>query len=203
MHKKVKTHCKTCDGRALCKSSWCETAASNKSYEGYCLHCFQHLFPDRPVARNYKTKEAAVVEAVREAFPAVSWVADKRVADGCSARRPDLLLDLGTHVLVVEVDENQHTAYDCSCENKRLMELSRDIGHRPLVFIRFNPDGYKDAAGATVRTCWKLGKDGVVRIASAAAWSARLTALLDQIRYWVEHPTEKMVEVVQLFFDEL
>ena len=31
---------------------------------------------------------------------------------------------------------------DCSCENKRIMEISQDLGHRPIVFIRFNPDEY-------------------------------------------------------------
>ena len=28
--------------------------------------------------------------------------------------------------------------------NKRLMELSQDFAHRPIVFIRINPDGYTD-----------------------------------------------------------
>jgi len=48
------------------------------------------------------------------------------------------MCDLGTHILIVEIDENAHAVYDCSCENKRLMELSQDVGHRPIVFIRFN-----------------------------------------------------------------
>ena len=43
---------------------------------------------------------------------------------------------------IVEIDENQHIEYDCSCENKRIMELSQDVGHRPIIFIRFNPDDY-------------------------------------------------------------
>jgi hypothetical protein len=52
----------------------------------------------------------------------------------------------------IEIDENQHVAYDCSCENKRIMELSQDVGHRPIVFIRFNPDGYKDHKGTYKNT---------------------------------------------------
>ena len=51
-----------------------------------------------------------------------------------------MLLDLGYQVVVVEVDENAHVGY--SCENKRLMKLSKDVFHRPIVFIRFNPDAY-------------------------------------------------------------
>ena len=92
--------------------------------------------------RNYKTKEKYVVDQIKQTFTNFTWVADKKVQDGCSRRRPDLLLDMGSHIIIVEIDENKHTDYDCSCENKRLMELSQDLQHRPIVFIRFNPDNY-------------------------------------------------------------
>ena len=48
-----------------CKSVWCPTLVIAK-YEGYCLFCFVHVFPNKPVARNYKTKELAVVEFVKK-----------------------------------------------------------------------------------------------------------------------------------------
>ena len=102
----------------MCHSKWCDTRAQDK-YLGYCLWCYMHLFPDNPVSRNYKTKERDVVDHVKTSFPGLSWVADRTVPGGCSRRRPDLLLDLGYQVIVLEVDENQHSAYDCSCENKR------------------------------------------------------------------------------------
>ena len=54
------------------------------------------------MVRNYKTKENCVVDKIRDAFPDLSWIADKKVQDGCSKRRPDLLLDLGSHVLIIE-----------------------------------------------------------------------------------------------------
>lgn len=79
-----------------------------------------YTFPDKPVARNYKTKEFAVVEYIKNIFPDFTWIQDKKVQDGCSSKRPDLLLDLGYQVIIIEIDENQHTDYDCSCENKRL-----------------------------------------------------------------------------------
>jgi hypothetical protein len=50
--------------------------------------------------------------------------------------------DFGSHVVVVEIDEHKHEQYECSCENKRMMAISRDFDHRPLVFLRFNPDAY-------------------------------------------------------------
>ena len=91
----------------VCISSWCDNYANKNwhKYERYCIPCYIHLFPDKPNTRNYKTKEKAVVDFVLSHFEHMSWIADKRVQEGCSRRRPDLLLDLGSHVLIVEVDE--------------------------------------------------------------------------------------------------
>lgn len=142
-----------------CKNDWCSTQVTYKN-EGYCMFCFINMFPDKPVSRNYKTKEQYVVEFIKTAFPVFTWVCDKRVQDGCSRRRPDLLLDLGYQILIVEVDENQHIDYDCSCENKRIMEISQDLGHRPIIFIRFNPDDYTHGE-ITVTSCWGINKNGI------------------------------------------
>jgi hypothetical protein len=185
----------------ICKTPLCSTTVGDK-YEGYCLPCFVHMFPDKPNSRNYKTKERAVVEYVLKEFLDKTWVADKRVMDGCSRRRPDLCLDMGSHLVMVEVDENQHIDYDCSCENKRLMEISQDVGHRPIVFIRFNPDNYIQA-DKTITSCWGLNKTGVcvVKKSKQGEWGHRLACLKDQITYWIDNPPEKMVEVIQHFFD--
>lgn len=200
-HGKEKRRCKECGGSALCKSSWCETSGISK-YNGYCMPCCVQLFPEIEVSRNYKTKEKGVAEKVLEAFPDFTWITDKRIEDGCSRRRPDLLLDMGSHIIIVEVDENQHNDYDCSCENKRLMEISQDVGHRPIVFIRFNPDEYINEKGKKIKSCWKYNKNGVMKVDPKMEneWESRIKCLLEQIKYWVENPTEKTVEVVQLFY---
>jgi hypothetical protein len=189
-----------------CVSEWCVNRCSaNTIYESYCLHCFIHLFPEKPTTRNYKTKEQSVVEHVKANFPDFTWVCDRRIADGCSRRRSDLLLDLGFQVIIVEVDENQHVSYDCSCENRRLMELSQDVGHRPIVFIRFNPDDYNKTDGTRVRSCWSFNKSiGSVFVDknNRRQWNDRLATLTEWITYWSANKTNKVVEVVQLFFDE-
>ena len=141
---------------------------------------------------------------VKTKFPDVSWQADKIINGGCSKRRPDLLLDLGYQVIIVEVDENQHISYDCSCENKRMMELSQDLGHRPIVFIRFNPDNYIKN-GTNIRSCWSINKSGncIVKKAQLAEWSQRLDVLRENINYWTdrENKTDKTIEIIQLFYD--
>ena len=184
-----------------CKSEWCSTQVAGK-YDGYCLYCYINLFPNKPVCRNYKTKEYAVVEFVKTEFPELQWTTDKVVSGGCSRRRPDLLADFGSHALIVEVDENQHVDYDCSCQNKRIMELSQDLGHRPLVFIRFNPDEY-ETNGKTITSCWGLNKKGIIGVKKSkeAEWAHRLDCLKQQIHYWISHSTHKTIEIVQLFYD--
>jgi hypothetical protein len=163
-----------------------------------------HLFPDKPVSHNYKTKEYAVVEHIKTKFPNLEWITDKVIHGGCSKRRPDILLELLNQVIIIEIDENQHTDYDCSCENKRIMELSQDLVHRPIVFIRFNPDDYENNR-INVSSCWGLNGHGicVVKKSKKSEWAERLNALEEQIKYWLNpsNTTNKTVEIIQLFYD--
>jgi hypothetical protein len=186
-----------------CKTYLCSTQVQQK-YDGYCLFCYMHLFPDKPVSNNYKTKEFAVVEFIKNKFPDLSWIADKKVDGGCSKKRPDLLLDLGYQIVIIEVDENQHIDYDCSCENKRIMELSQDLGHRPIVFIRFNPDDYKED-GKNITSCWGQNKKGicVVKKTKNNEWSERLNVMEQHINYWINpsNKTNKTIEIIQLYYD--
>ena len=186
-----------------CKSDWCTTHIKEK-YDGYCLFCYINLFPDKPVARNYKTKEYTVVEFVKNIFPNYTWISDKKIVEGCSKRRPDLLLDLGYQIIIIEIDENQHIDYDCSCENKRLMELSQDVNHRPIVFIRFNPDDYYNKK-LKITSCWRTNKKGiaVIKKSKTDEWSQRLKSLENQIDYWTNplNNTNKTIEIIQLFYN--
>jgi hypothetical protein len=188
-----------------CKNEWCKTFTSNKQYEGYCAYCYRHMYPDRPMALNYKTKEAAVVQHIKQEFPDLDIVTDKRVHGGCSLRRPDVFIDLGYQIVIVEIDENQHIDYDCSCENRRLMELSQDVGHRPIIFIRFNPDDYSKG-DKKITSCWNINNTGIccVKKTKKKEWAERLNSLKNVITYWIDdkNKTNKTIEVVQLYYDE-
>lgn len=201
IHDKKKSRCKICDGSELCKAPHCETRGIKK-YNGYCLPCCIHYCPEIQVSRNFKTKENDVVQRVLEKYPDFNWIADKKIQDGCSKRRPDLLLDFGSHVIIVEVDENKHTTYDCSCQNKRLMEISQDIGHKPVVFIRFNPDAYVNQEGKKVTSCWRINGYGVLDISKSKRdeWHTRIDMLLQQLEYWINNIPHKTVEIVELFY---
>lgn len=189
-----------------CKTELCDTQVTSK-YQGYCLRCFIHLFPNKPVCHNYKTKESATAQFITNNFPNFTWNLDKKIEDGCSKRRPDLMCDLGYQVIIVEVDENQHTNYDCSCENKRIMQLSQDVGHRAIIFIRFNPDDYVNSSGEKITSCWAITpKTGLLKIKNNKndEWLKRLDILKGTIEYWSnpENKTEKTLEVIQLFYNQ-
>jgi EsV-1-7 cysteine-rich motif len=185
-----------------CKTHLCDIQVNNIKYEGFCLRCYIHTFPDKPVARNYKTKEQNTVDKIKSHFPDLNLIEDNIISGGCTRRRPDLFLDVGHQIIITEIDENRHTDYECSCENKRLMEISQDVGHRPIVFIRFNPDGYTDVNGKKITSCFKTNKNGIMTVPKSKIneWNDRIVALTNQIQYWIENTTDKMVEIVQLYY---
>ena len=205
---KQATHCNDCKLENMidvknkkCNSEWCNTRVLNK-YKGYCLFCFINLFPDEKVCKNYKTKEKSVKDFILENFPNFTWICDKQIQDGCSRKRPDLLLDLGYQVIIIEIDENQHINYNC--ENKRIMEISKDLDHRPTIFIRFNPDEYL-CENKKITSPWGPNNNGILTIKKSKQkeWNSRLEKLKETVEFWIKekNKTSKMITIEELFFD--
>ncbi len=84
------------------------------------------------------------------------------------------------------------------------MELSLDVNHRPIVFIRFNPDEYTQNDVKTT-SCWGINKQGlcVVKKTKKKEWKERRVSLEELIKYWInpDNTTGKTVEVIQLFYN--
>jgi Holliday junction resolvase len=187
-----------------CITLHCTTRSSNKAYKGHCYRCFINTYPDNTIVRNHKTKERSVSDFVRSSYPDLTIAFDQRIADGCSRRRPDIFVDMGAYVLVVEVDENQHEAYICSCENRRIMELFQDAGNRPLVMVRFNPDQYFNQKNKSVPSCWGHTKDkglSIVKPGKTAEWAQRLATLKTTLNLVIAQGTDSEVRVIHLFYD--
>jgi len=183
----------------------CHVGASNKAYKGYCYRCFIHTFPDNNIVRNHKTKERCVADFVRAHFPEYDLSFDTRIEGGCSRRRPDIYIDMGSHVVIIEIDENQHDTYENSCENKRLMEMFIDAGNRPVIMIRFNPDGYK-TYDKRVSSCWGTTTDrGLCKVKESkhGEWLHRLNVLKKTVKSACMDDIRKEVNVVHLFYDEV
>ena len=195
----------------ICISDHCDTTIKYDGINntGYCMGCFSQKFPESKLVRFVRCKELAVVRAIYQRFAkhdfAQIMVNDRRIQGGCSQKRPDICIDLATHVLIVEVDEFQHLQGDYSCENKRMMELFEDGQRRPIVFLRFNPDKYTNAFGCTVPSPWTKTEGGEPRIDPKRKhdWRKRLIKLFARIKYWTQlsdFPT-KEVSVEHLFYD--
>jgi hypothetical protein len=104
----------------------------------------------------------------------------------CSKRRPDFVIDKGTYKIIVEVDENQHMSYACECEQTRMRQIYFDLGGQDLVFIRYNPDSYKDQYGKK-----KLTRD-----------ITRERALLDLLKCFDNVDSiEEQVRIYYMYYD--
>lgn len=142
MHDKRTSACITCTPSSACQH--CKAISIiGSQWKPYCFRCYCVLHPDAIIPRKYKLKEHHVVDYLKKHFQDTFTMRfDKIVEGGCSRRRPDVFIDFGSHCLVIEIDENRHVNY--TCEEKRMIELYEDIGFRKIVFLRMNPDQYKE-----------------------------------------------------------
>ena len=132
-------------------------------------------------------KEKEVVIHLGENLEDMPFLHDRSVGEECGRYRPDILLETifnGCHYyVIVEVDEHQHRSYDC--EEARMLNIWQAC-LAPCVFIRYNPDGFKDA-------------DGVTRSVSKAD---RLEQLVKKVNEMLEQkPKEDSLCVTYLFYD--
>jgi len=183
-----------------CKADHCNTRACNRRYRGYCSRCFFYTFPDEKMTRNYKTKENTIVDHIKQKFPNYDWVHDRRVVDGCSSKRPDLYCDFGSHIVVIEVDEDAHRGY--SCEEKRMFTIINDFGVRSTIFIRINPDKYTDEkTNRVVKSPFVVKKDtGKLEVKNKKELDIRLNHLCEIIERYSVEKEYKIFTLEELFF---
>lgn len=87
-----------------------------------------------------KTKEMEVVNFLKE--EGIDFIHNKSVGFVCGNYRPDIKIDVGTHLVIVEIDEGQHAQYDQNCELARMLNIQQAEGLN-CVFLRYNPDVFK------------------------------------------------------------
>jgi hypothetical protein len=56
---------------------------------------------------------------------------------------PDFVFDCGSHIVILEVDEDQHKGYQKECEIIRMKNITQGFGGLPVFWIRYNPDDFK------------------------------------------------------------
>ena len=101
----------------------------------------------------------------------------------------------------IEIDEDQHVGYATLCDNRRTMELFDDLGQRPIVFIRLNPDKYS-LDGKTTRVCFNQTKDGNLKT-MPTEFGNRFSALQDALEHAIHHgvPSRELT-YVKLFYSD-
>ncbi len=109
---------------------------------------------------------------------------DKIPKYSCNKERPDFVIDNGLNMIVIEVDENQHHSYEKKCEEERMINISQDFGGVPTIFIRYNPDKYKNINNEVIKS--KTG---------------RHKRLLETINGVKLHPNTNILSVVYLFYN--
>jgi predicted GIY-YIG superfamily endonuclease len=109
-----------------------------------CENCDIHINK-----KYIKSKENVIKELLNDNN--IKYVIyNKIIQCGCSKYRPDFVIDLGHTQLIVEVDENQHKSYPNHCEITRMVQIHQDAG-MPIIFIRYNPDNYRNNDNIIVR----------------------------------------------------
>jgi hypothetical protein len=97
---------------------------------------------------------------------------DEIIDPTCTKRRPDFVYHCGSFVVIVEVDEGQHKSYtNCGQtpeekkkgENRRMVEVSQIFHGAPVVWIRYNPDSFKDKSGKPVKVSTQKRQEALVQ----------------------------------------
>lgn len=181
----------------VCKYCKNASASRNPEYLQNCARCFYRQNPDHPKVRNYKTKEQTFMQPLKRIYSEI--ILDKPIAGGCSTYRPDGLIDCLTHSVVIEIDEDQHAGYDLECERRRMMEIFKSLGYRPIVFIRFNPDAYI-LNSRRVKSVFTKSKAGEMKIRSKQELERRLEELISRTHFHVNNVPSKDVDIQYMFY---
>ena len=107
-------------------------------------------------------KQDLIFEFYDELYPSEGWwITDRPVPNECEVkRRPDRMNEFESHILILEVDEQQHKKYPEIVEIKRMRELWLANKEKPIVVIRFNPDQYVDKEKHKIPSCFGKNNDG-------------------------------------------
>jgi hypothetical protein len=178
--------------RNKCRSAPC-CSSGNSKYNYYCTHCFSNLFPNDPLALSIriKTKELIVRDFINANFE--GFIHDTPLyTNNCECthrRRIDHRSLIGNTLLCIETDETQHKRYNSVDEEIRYDDVYMIHGGK-FIFIRFNPDTYKNKK-------MQIKNPNI---------KDRLPILKDEIEkqiYRIENDmNSEFLEIIYLYFDE-
>jgi hypothetical protein len=208
---KKATFCKDCKNDDMINiiSPRCITPLCDKYsvIDKYCIRCFYALNPNDKRCKRIKFKENEMIKYIQETFKDLNWICDNSLIgeNMCLKYRPDVLLHLNNHSIIIECDEKQHRHYkdNNTCENSREHQIQEAL-NRPIVFIRFNPDEYLDLNNKKVMSCFNVDKKlgfNTIPKNQESRWITRLETLKNTVLKSVEKPPINPIEKVYLYYD--
>ena len=144
-----------------------------------CQYCDETNF------KNFLKRKEFIIKDFLVANKMGDFIQNK-VANGsdCGLERVDFFWDLKTHIVILEVDEDQHKNYQCDCEQIRMVNVTQTFGGTPVFWIRYNPDKFKTM-------------EQHVNITD----NQRQAHLLDWLKLAFNRDVQQLAEVVYLFYD--
>jgi hypothetical protein len=127
--------------------------------QGICVNTCSLLEIDRCIKKRVKKHEESIGKLLKQHIDTSKLIQtwqDQIIDQNCTKKRPDFVFHCGTHVVIVEVDEDQHKSYsNCGTtkdekqvgENRRMYEIANTFIGLPVIFLRYNPDSYIDTNG--------------------------------------------------------
>ena len=137
--------------------------------------------------KRQKLKESLVYNYLQENIKDIQpSLFDKTVPNDCDIRnRPDIVYEVKTHVVVVEIDEGQHKGYCPEGEVNRMKNIYTAYGgEMPVVFVRYNPDNFRISGN-------------VVKIPI----EKRLDIMSRWVRKAIDQVSESAISIVYLYYD--
>ena len=138
-----KKYCKTCGGTHLC--AHCQLTCVRRKFE-LCHSCSHWTQGHFVYSKERKVKRLLDTAAELGVLPSYDQY-NRRLAPNLDSKiygqsRPDFLWRMSSHIVILEVDEKQHKAYDPDCERKRELDLLNSAKGIPLYLVRYNPDAF-------------------------------------------------------------
>jgi hypothetical protein len=183
-----------------CITNLCEQQSQK---DNYCMRCYYFINPSKRPKR-LKVKEEEVIKYINNNFKDIDMITDKcLIGDGlCLRTRPDILIHLNKHSIIIEIDENQHKFYNPICDEARINNIQEAL-NRPIIIIRFNPDAYTDK-GKRIKSCFKDDVNtGLKTIPKNKLddWNNRLSVLKNIINDNLEYLNDEPIKIIKLFYD--
>ena len=171
--------------------------------DNYCMRCYYYHNPDKRPKR-LKVKEEEVVNYLKEELKDIELITDKAlIGDGiCLKSKPDVLIHLNNHSIIIEIDEDQHKWYNPICDEARINNIQEAL-NRPIIIIRFNPDAYIENS-KKIKSCFKNDeKTGFKLIPKNEEdnWNNRLARLKESIINELDNYTDEPIRIIKLFYD--